>query len=78
MAVSKPEWDSTLRGALYVPYLTVRVPSRGKVSRLAGQTTGRVHQLLIPEAGERIVDQGSSGHQWKRVVVRMRSVWSVS
>jgi hypothetical protein len=43
---TKAEWRSDLRGADYEPFLTMRVPSQGRLSRLSGQKTGRTHLLL--------------------------------
>lgn len=43
---SKPEWRPDLRGSEYRPFHTVRVPTRGKASRVPGLKTGRLHHLL--------------------------------
>ena len=43
---SKVTWNPDLRGPDYKPFVTVLLPSQGKVSRLAGHTTGREHHVL--------------------------------
>lgn len=42
----KSEWRSDLRGSEYRPYETVRIPTRGKASRVPGLKTGRLHHVL--------------------------------
>jgi hypothetical protein len=39
-------WDGDAVGIEYQPFLDVRTPSHGKVTRIAGIKTGRLHHLL--------------------------------